>query len=78
MDKKEFESVKQLGEQIGYGNLMWIANCLWRKDLVNKYNLPEEGAFTPTIKLEMKKGGIRDAQNSEKIYDGWYDKFYKP
>lgn len=46
--QEEIKRVKQLGDEIGYGHLMSIASALWRKDL-KEMNIPEEGAFVPTI-----------------------------
>lgn len=46
--KNEVLKVKELGEVIGYGNMMSIASALWRKSLKQK-GFPIEGAFIPTI-----------------------------
>lgn len=42
----EIKEVKELGEKIGYGNMMSIASALWRKSLKEK-NLPVICAFIP-------------------------------
>lgn len=60
---KEMLAVKQLGEEIGYGNMMSWASALWRKLLTDR-DLPESGAFVPRI-LE---GELSD---DEKNYDKW-------
>lgn len=41
----EKETVRILGRQIGYGNMMHLAHECWREDLKAK-GYPEEGAFT--------------------------------
>jgi len=46
--KEEIIKTKQLGEEIGYGNLMMIASALWRHSL-GKINSPIIGAFVPRI-----------------------------
>lgn len=46
--KKEFEQVKELGERIGYGNMMSMASALWRKSLKDS-GVPTYGAFIPVI-----------------------------
>ena len=46
--KEEMLKVKELGEEIGYGNLMSFASALWRKELSNM-NHPILGAFVPRI-----------------------------
>ncbi|PZT57413.1 hypothetical protein [Paenibacillus silvae] len=46
--KAEIEAVKNLGEKIGYGNLMDIASGLWGISLEDKYGI-KTGAFVPTV-----------------------------
>jgi hypothetical protein len=46
--EQEILAVKQLGETIGYGNMMSIATSLWRKNLRDR-GYPQSGAFIPTI-----------------------------
>lgn len=55
--KRECEAVKELGDQIGYGNLMTIASALWAYDLIED-DLPDTGAFFPTILSNMKPGDL--------------------
>lgn len=45
--------VKELGERIGYGNLMSIASALWRQKL--KPDGTESGAFIPALKNDIKQ-----------------------
>ena len=63
--KDEMISVKQLGDKIGYGNLMSWASALWRKELDNM-DCPVNGAFVPRID---------ELGYDEKIYDDWVEKF---
>jgi hypothetical protein len=54
MDRKaEILSVKQLGESIGYGNMMDIASALWAEKLEKSVGT-SEGAFIPTILQDIK------------------------
>ncbi|WP_440110151.1 hypothetical protein [Paenibacillus sp. QZ-Y1] len=52
--KMEIEAVKNLGENIGYGNLMDIASALWGVSLEDKYGV-KTGAFVPTALPFIKK-----------------------
>lgn len=69
--KKEAAAVKQLGEEIGYGNLMEWASALWRKDLKDK-GCPINGALVPKI---------AELSEDQKLYDMMvkiiYEKEYK-
>lgn len=51
--EKNVESVKRLGDAIGYGEMMVIASRLWQKKL-ECMRLPKSGAFVPVI-LNKKK-----------------------
>lgn len=44
----EVNKVRELGEQMGYGQMMEIASALWRKSLTEK-GYPQSGAFVATI-----------------------------
>jgi hypothetical protein len=50
---EEIVAVKQLGERIGYGNMMSLASALWQLDLNEKHGL-KTGAFIPTLATLMK------------------------
>ena len=66
----EVETVQRLGEQIGYGNLMWLASALWRRKLVNKYGKGhEKGAFLPTISILLSEEGLDIFERQVGIYD---------
>ena len=57
--KRECEAVKDLGDQIGYGNMMEIASALWAKDLKDKYGFEmDEAAYYPTLRYNMKPGEL--------------------
>lgn len=58
----EMMAVKDLGERIGYGNLMCWASALWRKHLARGGN-PVNGAFVPRC--------VRELGPSEALYDGY-------
>jgi hypothetical protein len=63
---KEILDVKELGEKIGYGNMMAVASALWRKSLKDK-GYPTGGAFIPVI----GKPGEDDIR-----YDGYIEKIF--
>lgn len=66
--KYEALLVKELGEKIGYGNMMAFASALWRKMLKDK-GYPVSGAFVPTLLLLMKQEDIDDTELERKMYD---------
>lgn len=53
-NKREVIAVKELGEKIGYGNMMSIASALWGLKL-KKSQGNSSGAFIPTLPYAMKK-----------------------
>jgi hypothetical protein len=64
----EIEEVKELGERIGYGNMMCIASALWRKSAKDK-GCPISGAFVPTC-LEFIKEDFQDLdKDGRELYD---------
>lgn len=63
MSKAEIILVKKLGEQIGFGQLMWLSSALWRISL-KEHNTPENGAFVPTGLHEFNDTGLEIALNS--------------
>ena len=65
----EIKAVKELGEKIGYGNMMSIASALWRKSAKEKGH-PISGVFVPTC-LEFIK---EDLQYLDKRGREFYDK----
>lgn len=66
--EQEVKMVKELGDAIGYGNLMSMASALWRKMLIEEYG-NGNGAFVPTILSFLKREDQRNEMKSMKIYD---------
>ena len=72
MTKHAFEvaAVQRLGDQIGYGNLMWLASALWRRKLVKDWGEGhEKGAFLPTVSCLLNKEGLDIFQQQIEVYD---------
>ena len=65
--KNEILTVKNLGKQIGYGNMMNICSCLWAMDL-RKGNGPESGAFYPAIGIDLKEERLAIYKDERKKY----------
>lgn len=66
--EQEIIAVKQLGEAIGYGNMMVLATALWRKSLRDN-GYPESGAFIGTIYGLLDEGGRQIADKEIPMYD---------
>lgn len=67
--KAEIQRIKELGESIGYGNLMDVASALWVLDL-ERNNNPKCGAFIPTVELFLTEEGKKKAKKSMNIRIG--------
>ena len=66
----EVVTVQRLGEQIGYGNLMWLASALWRRKLVKDWGEGhEKGAFLPTVSCLLNEEGLDIFQQQIVVYD---------
>lgn len=66
----EVVAVQRLGEQIGYGNLMWLASALWRRKLVKEWGEGhEKGAFLPTVSCLLNEEGLDIFQKQIEVYD---------
>ena len=64
----EVKEVKELGEKIGYGNMMSIASALWRKS-AKENGYPISSAFVPTC-LEFIKEDLQDLdKRGRELYD---------
>lgn len=63
--KKEVLYVKELGESIGYGNMMSIASALWALKLGEEHGI-DTGAFIPTIPQFMLKKEGKKAMEEQK------------
>ena len=73
MVKRDWEGVRELGEKIGYGELMSLASIIWAAKLVDQ-GLPDEGAFYATGLFNMKDS---DITKDEVAYrKAWVD-FYR-
>ena len=57
--REEIERVKELGEEIGYGNMMDIASALWGMSLHGAYGAPHHHAHIPTCYLNIKKRKLK-------------------
>jgi hypothetical protein len=65
-EQAEIKAVKELGERIGYGQLITLASALWAIDLEDKYSPGvSEGAFVPTLLLNMNEGDAIRAKNEQ-------------
>lgn len=61
--KEEIQSVKRLGELIGYGNIMDIASALWALDLERKHGI-KCGMHIPTVEPCLTEEGKEMAKES--------------
>ena len=52
MNNKEL--VKQLGDKIGYGNMMALATELWKEHMIEK-GYPTSGVFIPALFMDIKE-----------------------
>ena len=59
MDKIQHDilRVKELGELIGYGNMMSLASALWRKKLIES-GTPPSGAFIAALEMDIEAGDL--------------------
>lgn len=79
--ENEMILVKNLGNRIGYGNLMscWDSD-LWRKELVDNgcsKELAELSVFVPVSIADVKDKRINEIKASESIYDSYVEEFIK-
>lgn len=61
----EEKQVKELGERIGYGNLMHLASKLWRKMLRKEYGI-DSGGFIPVIQSQIKPSELDKIKKYDK------------
>jgi hypothetical protein len=66
--RAEMQSVKQLGEQIGYGNLISWASALWRSSL-RKQGFTDSGAFIGVCECSIKSDCLDRVHKQEAVYD---------
>ena len=67
----EIRQVEELGEKIGYGNMMSIASAIWAKKLGD-----DDGAVVPTL-FTFIKDKHKDAVREElKVERSWVDNYF--
>lgn len=71
--KRAWNEVKQLGEAIGYGELMTLASIIWASKLIDE-GLPDNGAFYATCIVNMKDSNI--TKGEVEYRKAWVD-FYR-
>lgn len=70
--KRAWKEVKELGEKIGYGELMSLASILWAAKLIDSGS-PDIGAFYPTALFNMKDSDLtKDAVEYRKAWVEFY------
>lgn len=70
--KRAWKEVKELGEKIGYGELMSLASILWAANLIDN-GLPDIGAFYPTSLPNMKDSDLtKDEVEYRKAWVEYY------
>ena len=55
--KRAWKEVRELGEKIGYGELMVLASIIWAAKLIDNGS-PDIGAFYPTSLPNMKDSDL--------------------
>lgn len=70
----EVKAVKQLGEMIGYGNMITLATSLWRKKLIEG-KLPPNGAFIGVLDDMIKPEYAEGVQSQVEGYDRLIEKY---
>ena len=73
--RADTDSIKQLGDRIGYGNLIGWASALWRASLQKK-GLPANGAFIGVCECSIKQSRLEDIQRQEAVYDRLVEALY--
>ena len=72
----EMRAVQQLGECIGYGNLISWASALWRKSL-REQGFPDSGAFIGVCECSIKRDALERVHRQEAVYDAWLEKLHE-
>ena len=73
MVNRAWKEVRELGEKIGYGELMTLASIIWAAKLIDQ-GLPDVGAFYPTGVFNMK---YSDVTKDEVEYRKAWVEFYR-
>lgn len=71
--RAEMQAVKQLGERIGYGNLISWASALWRYSL-RKHGFPENGALIGVCETSIKSDCLKGVHEQEAVYNMWVNR----
>lgn len=73
MINRHWKEVKELGDKIGYGELMTLASIIWAAKLIDQ-GLPDVGAFYATGVFNMKDS---DTTKNEVEYRKAWVEFYR-
>lgn len=72
MIDRHWKEVQDLGDKIGYGELMTVASIIWASKLIDQ-GLPDEGAFYATGLFNMKDSDItKDDIEYRKVWVEFY------
>lgn len=72
MIERHWKEVQDLGDKIGYGELMTVASIIWASKLIDE-GLPDDGAFYPTGLFNMKDSDItKDEVEYRKAWVNFY------
>ena len=68
--KEQVQSVKQLGDKMGYGHLMALASALWRKKLCDEHGERyKSGAFIAVVDCVVEPEHLRKMKAELELYD---------
>ena len=62
----EEELVRELGEKIGYGNMMDLASECWQDDMI-KNGYPTSGVFITALPSDSNQRVIEELENTIKV-----------
>jgi hypothetical protein len=71
---REIKEVQELGERIGYGNLMNIASVLWAMKMKKSHNIDFGGHVATVLPCMKKKDAARketEIKNKMKMYESY-------
>jgi len=58
--------VRELGNKIGYGNLMELASICWQDDMT-KNGYPTSGVFVTALPSDVSQRAIRELENAIEV-----------
>ena len=67
MNKSEEELVRELGEKIGYGNMMDLASECWSDDMI-KNGYPTSGVFITALPSDSNQRVIEELEEIERMF----------